>query len=261
MAHVALNTGGGSERAYIGYNVSKANELMNRIAEAYKNMGIYTQQQWEPVYKTLQAHWIGEDEQDYEARLADRICTLYNNAYNLAQSSLDTIEGLAYAWHDFQQKNTLTGDTAKNSLFSSFKVEKPVISRPKEDDPIVKPHLIYLTDEDNRGLRYATSKREIESAVDNFVAQIKAQTNNLFDEIQTDQAFFGEQASSIKNYITKTGDAIAEVTIAVKDMYNALDQLMTQNYSSSDANIQSSIQEANTQIDQSLNDLGSSRWS
>ena len=92
----------------IGYNVKRANELMESIAQAYKDLGIYTKEQWDGVLYILQGQWIGEDEQDFEKRLADRICTLYLNASELANNSIETIAGLAQAWHDFQQKNTIT---------------------------------------------------------------------------------------------------------------------------------------------------------
>lgn len=250
---------------HIGYNVTKAKELMENIATAYENMGIYTKDQWEGVYRTLQTNWVGEDEQDFEAKLAQRICDLYVNAYNLAQSSIDTIKGLVTAWYQFQQKNTLSGDASsgnKGSWFfgaggNKFGIDDVTI---KKNDKIVEPHLVQLTNETNRGLKDAASKTNIQAAVDSFVGKIKAQTATLFDEIQTNQAFFGEQTGTIKSYITKVGDAIAEVTIAVKDMYTALDQLVGSSYSTAQSDIQQQFTQASGNVDKSLNDLGSSRW-
>lgn len=249
--------------AYIGYNVNKANELMDNIAKAYENMGIYTREQWEGVYKTLQANWIGEDEQDFETKLAQRICDLYINAYNLAQSSIDTIDGLITAWHEFQQKNTLNGkeSAGKKSFLwfggNKFGSDKPTI---RKIDDIVKEHLVALDNNTDRGLQAADSKAKIQSSIDTFVGQIKSKTNDLFDEIQTNQAFFGEQTTTIKNYITKVGDAIAEVTIAIKDMYTALDQLTGSSYTKATEDVSSQFTEANSKVDQSLNDLGQTRW-
>ena len=255
----------------IGYNVNKAKELMENIARAYENMGIYTKEQWEGVYRTLQTHWVGEDEQDFETKLAARICNLYANAYNLAQSSIDTIVGLVNAWYQFQKRNTIDGSASAGkaatglggflgigSAANQFSIEAPTIN--KVDD-IVTPHLVPLDNNTNRGLKDATSKATIQSSVDAFVAQIKAQTDKLFDEIQTNQAFFGEQTSTIKSYIGKVGAAIAEVTIAIKDMYSALDQLVGTSYTTAQSDIQSQFTDATGAVDQSLNDLGSTRWS
>lgn len=250
---------------HIGYNVNKAKELMENIAKAYEDMGVYTKDQWEGVYKALQTNWVGEDEQDFESKLAKRICDLYVNAYNLAQSSITTIEGLVNAWHEFQQKNTLTGDASAGNKGgflgfggNKFSIDAPTI---KKEDKIVEAHLVQLDNNTNRGLKDAASKSNIKSSVDTFVGQIKAKTNTLFDEIQTNQAFFGEQTSTIKSYVTKVGDAIAEVTIAIKDMYSALDQLVGTSYSTAQTDIKSQFTKASGSVDQSLNDLGSSRWS
>lgn len=250
--------------AYIGYNVKKANELMQNIANAYKDLGIYTPQQWEDVYKTLQREWVGEDEQDFETELADRICKLYNNAYNLVQGSLDTIKGLVKSWYEFQQKNTLSGNQStgnKGGIFgiggNGFGLEDISIV---PNEKIVSPHLVQLTPESNRGLQSADSKSKIQTSIDAFVKEIKKQTENLFEEIQTNQAFFGEQTNTIKNYIVKVGEAVGEVTVAVKDMYNALDQLVGSNYSSTIENINEGFSKASGNVDTSLNDLGSSRW-
>lgn len=248
---------------HIGYNVNKAKELMENIAIAYKDMGIYTKEQWEGVYRTLQENWVGEDEQDFETRLAERICNLYINAYNLAQSSVDTIEGLVRAWYEFQSKNTLSGDASAGfvgpkGMSNAFSIDKPSI---KKEDKIVEAHLKMIGNNTDRGLRDASSKTKIQTAIDTFIGQIKSQTATLFDEIQTNQAFFGEQTNTIKAYITKVGDAIAEVTIAIKDMYNALDQLVGTSYGSAQTDIESQFNQAGSTVEQSLTDLSSSRWS
>ena len=253
----------------IGYNVKKAEELMNNIARQYEQMGIYTKEQWEGVYRTLQANWVGEDEQDFETKLAYRICILYDNAYNLAQSSIDTIAGLVDAWYQFQKNNTLDGaeSAGKTGGFlgigdNRYSINKPSIKRKNpENDGIVGPHLVQLSNDTNRGLKDASSKSIIQGAVDTFVAQIKAQTNNLFEEIQTNQAFFGDQTTTIKAYIGRVGEAIAEVTVAVKDMYNALDQLAGSSYTTAQSDIQNQFNEASSNVEQSLNDLGNTRWS
>ena len=96
----------------IGYNVKQANELMDNIAEAYKNLGIYTNEQWKGVVDALQANWVGEDEQDFEQKLAQRICNLYINASKLAEGCVNTIAGLSQAWYDFQSRNILDGESA-----------------------------------------------------------------------------------------------------------------------------------------------------
>lgn len=240
----------------IGYNVKQANELMDKVADAYKNLGIYTKDQWNAVTDVLQREWVGEDEQDFEKRLAERICTLYVNACELATSCVNTIGGLAQAWYEFQQKNTLSGEVAEGK--GRFNVDIPKI---KMDDQIIKAKPKSISNNDDRGLREASSKTTIQTAVSDFVGEIKKKTEGLFGEIEANNAFFGDQTAGIKSYIDKVGYAIGEVTAAVKDMYTALDTLASSSYTTATSDISQQFTTASTNVENSLNDLGTSRWS
>ena len=240
----------------IGYNVKQANELMDNIAEAYKNLGIYTREQWNGVVDALQANWVGEDEQDFEQKLADRICNLYLNASNLAEGCVNTIAGLAQAWYDFQSRNTLDGESAIGK--SKINIDIPKI---KKDDQIVKAKIKTISNNEDRGLRDASSKANIQEAVNTFVGQIKAKTDGLFQEIDANAAFFGDQTANIKSYVEKVGSAIAEVTIAVKDMHEALEKLANSSYTTASSDIKEQFTQASSNVESSLNDLGNSRWS
>lgn len=239
----------------IGYNVSQAETLMDEIKTAYENMKIYTEEQWGTLVTTLQAEWVGEDEQDYEKEFADRICKLYDNAYNVAQGAITTIEGLVNAWYEFQAKNTLSGENASMRGFHS--VSAPKIKR---ESKIVSAKLKTFTKETNRGLASETSKTTIENAVSKFVSEIKAQTANLFNKIEVNSAFFGNQTTNIKLYIEEAGKAVGEVTVAVKDLNDALAKLVGTNYTTAIEDISTQFDTAKTSVEQSLSELGSSRW-
>ena len=228
----------------IGYNVKEANELMEKIADAYKDLGIYTKDQWQGITDVLQNEWVGEDEQDYEKKLAERLCLLYQNAYSLTNSCVETIAGLAQAWYDFQSKNTLSGEVAEGK--GKININKPKI---KSDDEIVKSKQKSIGNNDDRGLREASSKTTIQTAVSDFVGKIKEKTAGLFDEIQANTAFFGDQTTNIKTYIDKVGAAIGEVTVAVKDMYNALDTLAATSYTTASSDIAEQFTTASTNVE------------
>lgn len=240
----------------IGYNVKQANELMDNIAEAYKNLGIYTNEQWKGVVDALQANWVGEDEQDFEQKLAQRICNLYINASKLAEGCVNTIAGLSQAWYDFQSRNILDGESAIGK--SKININIPKI---KKEDQIVKARIKTISNDEDRGLRDASSKVNIQEAVNTFVGQIKQRTDGLFQEIDANTAFFGDQTANIKSYVERVGSAIAEVTIAVKDMNEALEKLANSNYTTSSADIKEELTKASSNVETSLNDLGNSRWS
>ena len=82
----------------IGYNVKNAREVANNIKRAYNDLGRYTESEWNNIVRTLQREWIGVDEQDFEKKLAERICTLYVDAHNVANGAINTISNLANAW-------------------------------------------------------------------------------------------------------------------------------------------------------------------
>ena len=239
----------------IGYNVKQAEEVMKKVATAYKNLGIYTKEQWDPVVNVLQENWIGEDEQDFEKKFAERVCTLYSNAYNLAKGSVDTIASLVDAWYEFQANNTISGERAEQR--GKVKVDTPSI---KAEDSVVKYKAKNISENEDRGLANENSKATIQTAISEFVSQIKQRTTGLFQEIQTNEAFFGEQSNSIKAYIEKCGEAIGEVTVAVKDMNDALDVLANTSYTTASSDIQQEFSNAASSVEASLNDLGSSRW-
>lgn len=239
----------------IGFNVKKTNDLMANVAKAYNDLGIYTQEQWQPLITVLQNNWIGEDEQDFEKELAKRICTLYTNAYDLVNSCVNTLAGLAQAWYDFQQKNTLSGAAAESR--GAIDIDIPSITKV---DPIVEPKTKEFSNDTDRGLSSSSSKTSIQQAVETFVNDIKKETSGLFEAIQVNNAFFGGQTSTIKTYVEKVGVAVGEVTVAVRDMYEKLDQLASTNYNTATTDINTQMGTSTTEVETRVNDLGNSKW-
>lgn len=249
----------------VGYNVSKTNKLMEDIKKAYEDMKLYITDEWPTLLNVLHTEWVGEDEQDFEDKLAQKICNLYENAYNLAQNSITTVYGLANSWYEFQKNNTLEGAESSGrtgGLFgiggNRFGLDEVKISH---NDKIVEKQLVQLTNDMDRGLANSDSARKIQSAVTDFVNTTKKKTEDLFNEIQVNQAFFGEQTRNIKIYIDKTGAAVGEVTVALKDMYSALETLAGSSYTKASEDVSAQFQQSTNDIESSLNELGSSRWS
>ena len=113
----------------------------------------------------------------------------------------------------------------------------------------------------DRGLQSATSGSTIQFSMSQFIGDIRTKTNGLFEEIQTNNAFFGEQTQTIKAYVEKVGYAIGEVTVAVKDMYDELSRLAFSSYTSATENVSTQFNEISGQVESSLDELGQSRWS
>lgn len=251
----------------IGYNIGQANEVMSNIQTKFKELEGKIYQNWPAVETTLQKEWSGEDEQDFETKFAETICSLYTKAGAIAQYAINIIENVTTEWYNFQKKNTLSGgESAGNAggLFgiggNKFNLEVPKIS---PSEKIISAKLVQLTNDSFRGLiNGATSATNIKTKVDEFVNQTKKDTNDLFNEIETSSAFYGSQTTALKSLIEKAGTAIGDVTIAVKDLYDALDKLAATNYSASDENVGTAISgDAITKMEQAVEEsVGNSRW-
>lgn len=252
---------------YIGFNLKKADEMIEKVVEEYNNLGIYTKDQWMPLKETLRKEWIGPDELDFEKKLVERICKLYVESYKLAKKCTETLASLSDQWVRFQRKNTIDGSTADNfdagsiSIWEKIKNWLTGATTLKYNDSIIDfVNDLKMDANVNRGLQNANSKANIQSALNDFVLTIKNRTKELFEAIEPNQAFFGEQSSSIKQYIEATGVAIAEVTTAVKDMNDALEVLASSSYTTASSDVSSAYSTAKSTVESSVEELGSSRW-
>ena len=239
----------------IGYNIQKGEELRDKICYAYEALGLYAEEQWEPVKNTLRNNWVGEDEQDYEKKLIEKICKLYVDSYNIVNSATTTIKNLTNAWFEMQRNNTLDGSAT--SLSSGINLDDVTIS---PNDQIIRFNQLTFNDNTNRGLVNSDSPAQIKSALETFVNGIKSKTDSLFEEITVNEAFFGLQTNAIKGYIDECGKAIAEVTIAVKDIYDAVDVLLSRNYVNATSDVSTEMNSGKSDVASSTDALGSSKW-
>ena len=240
----------------IGYNVAQANAVMHQIADAYSKVGDFIEEEWPGVRDEIQKKWVGEDEQDFETKFAQRISTLYDNAYEVADASIKTIYNLANSWHEFQKSNTLDGTLTADTQ-STFELDEVIVEKREN---IAKPNLITITNDMTRGLSDANSAQRIQTRVGQYVESLRNKMGGLFNEIQADSAFFGQQRQNINNYIQNSGKAMYEVTVAVKDLTQALNVLAYKSYSNSDESVNSQMETAATNIESSAENLGDSRW-
>ena len=239
----------------IGYNISQAKQLMEDIAQNYKDLASSISTEWDSVVSTLQTEWIGEDEQNFEGKFAERLCTLYENAHELAKGSCETIADLAESWNKFQASNNLDG-SASNS--SGITIDIPDLSF---TNPIVEQNEITFDEAIDRGLRSSGSAGVIQQTVTDYVNNIKEAANNMFGEIKSNNAFFGEQTASIDSFIVAVGEAIGEVLVAVKDLFTALETLAQSNYTESVSSVTETMGENTTTVQNSVDNLGESKWS
>ena len=234
----------------IGYNVSEAENLMRNLIESYDSLGKTIENEWTRVVQVLQNEWIGEDEQDYEIKLVKKVNSLYTNAYNLVQTSCNTIVNMVSTWHEFQQNNTINGE--KGTDIGKSEATMPSITKNEE---LLKAKEKTFSATDDRGLRQNSSAQTIKTSMDSYISNIDAKTKDLYYKIKSSNAFFGEQTTSIDGYISKLGDAIIQVVTSIKDLYNALDTLASTQYTSTSTESAVSFTSNLDKVDQSVSTL------
>ena len=155
----------------IGYNVTKINELMKDLAEAYNNCGNTISEGWPAVSQTMQQYWIGEDEQSYEDTFCKRMCEMYVSACNIVKNLTTNLKSLGTEWHNFQQKNLLEGA----SLPANFAVNlEDVTITPNEK--IISMRAANVNDSIDRGVKDGALSA-IQSAMSEYLNNIKSRLN------------------------------------------------------------------------------------
>lgn len=238
---------------FYGYNREEINELMEEVAKTYNQLGEYMSEGWPRVSSAMQANWKGVDEQDYEAKLAKRMNTLYTNTTQLIQASLETIKALGESWRDFQNKNRLQGGDGDSQVAdATFEFTIPSIQT-YDMASIVKLNENSFSGE-NLGLRDGGGAN-IRNAVDEYTTSIENNIKSIYGRIDSNKAFLGSQGQNVNDFIVAVGDGVKSLATDVADMYQALDTLTDTGYTTADTDASTSINNARNQVDQAVSEI------
>lgn len=244
---------------YIGYNIKKINEVMEGIRDAYAEATKKVDEMYNHWFQpSLRQHWVGPDEQDFEKKFVERLNNLLRETDNLAKNAIDNIFLLGEAWADFQDKNTIGGESTGQGAVLKSQLSKP---------PLIMASVILFTaiefnGSENLGLATSGSAGQLAAQLQAFVDQTKSSIKQLFDAVEVGNAFFGEQQTTkVKGYVEKVGEVLGIVTTSVKDFDEAMATLTGTSYSSADASASESYSSAESSLESGLGELGSSRWS
>lgn len=243
---------------YIGYNIKKINEVMEGISTAYSESTKKVEEMYNQWFQpSLRQHWIGPDEQDFEKKFVDRLNELLTNSEILAKNAIDTMYSLGEAWCDFQDTNTIGGESTGQGAALKAQLVKPPVSY-KE---FISFSAIEFNGSENLGLATPSSAGQLKAQLEAFVTNTKSSIKQLFDAVDSNNAFFGDQAVKVRNHVDKVGEVLGTLTTAVKDFDEAMASLTDSSYTYSDANVAEEF--SNTEVDllNGLDGLGSSRWS
>ena len=242
----------------VGFNISKGRELMENVAKQYNELQLYLGNEWETVYKGLQTEWVGEDEISFEKNFADRINQLNEDAYYLVRNTIFQINHLIESWVEFQSQNVIVGGAAPEVNYSQFIEGVPDVNFV---NPVVQAHPQQITADMDRGLVSESSRSKLEEVVTNFVSEVKAKTSGLFESIEVNQAFFGDQTASIKSYVEQVGKSVGEVSTSVKDLHDALEQLTGTNYQQATSEVNDILNKYTSDVENKVSETyAGKRW-
>ena len=104
------------------------------------------------------------------------------------------------------------------------------------------------------------SAMTVQSVIETFVQKVQQKTSNVFINIATDHAFFGEQKGAVRGFIESVSRTLGVVATAIKDLYEVLNQVAKTNYQNMQSQGMEALSRGASQIEQEVNELGSSRW-
>ncbi|CCY47215.1 unknown [Firmicutes bacterium CAG:822] len=238
----------------IGYNVTKINELMKELADAYNRCGNTISEGWPAVSQTMQQYWVGEDEQSYEKAFCKRMCEMYVNACEIVKNLTKNLKGLGTEWHNFQQKNLLKDAESVGSF--SANLEDVQITA---NEQIISMRQANVTDSTDRGVKEGALSA-IQSSMSEYLSNIKRSLQDIYSGIDGSTAFLGSQQSqTINRYIETIGQSLGSVVTAANDIYTALEQLTQSAYSQSESEVSSQFNSSNAQSEIE-GQLGDMKW-
>ena len=173
---------------YIGYNVNKINEVMQDVNAACVSFSSKVGNSFESVKSSMRREWIGPDQQDFEEELIKRLNKLLENTKALAINTNQNLYNLGVAWADFQDRNTLDGKSTGMGKQLKSALEKP---GKFNVEPIVFSKISFNAGQ-NLGLANASSISTVQNSLGTFVSDIKRDSKMLFEQIDSQNAFFGE---------------------------------------------------------------------
>lgn len=233
----------------LGYNVSKIQELLEKMVNSRGEVKSAMQNGWNNMKGVLRTQWIGADEQSFENKLAQRLIELYDNVQDNTFIFVQNVGNLGKSWIEFQKNNIIEGGGANENPVS---LQIPDLSKDQLQLDLTK---IDLTNATDLGLKEGKASAErITSAVQDYVKEVYTKTEQAYSNMDSTAAFLGdEQKTQINKYLSDMGTALAKVTSCVKDLNDAMTQLVA-NYTLQQQNI---VESSSKKVDNLVDNEGS----
>lgn len=212
---------------FTGYNIQEIENLANAVKASYSRLGEVMAEPWPSLQTTMQAEWVGPDEQSYEKKLADDIAFLYNECSASITTLMRNIVTMGEAWKEFQSRNIISGaDTfrAAGQLEAAMTLTPYDIVR--DGGVVLKP--ANYDRYTNYGLTNGQgSYNTINNALEAYISGVKAGVDTLYRSLDSSKAFLGGgQAAAINEYMVRIGQAVANLSTSHNQVKEALATLL-----------------------------------
>lgn len=225
----------------IGYNIGKINELIDAVSSGYGNITAAIEENWSPLYSDFRDEWIGPDADSYISELGKCLNEVEKSCAEAIRAVGDNLQKIGEAWKHFQNQNTLEG--AQITPITT-EIKTIVI---KESNGVPIPEARSFGVDEKLGLKSAGAAGILSGKITDYVNKVLDQVRNLYQNIEVNTAFFGEQAHAIQDYLDSVRDAVQNLIKCVDNINEALKGLVDQ-YSKQEAEVKSQVANQSSNI-------------
>ena len=237
----------------IGYNVQKAQELMDQIAATYNKMASTIGGNWISLEAIMKKEWVGPDEVAMQNEIAGRLIQLHKDCHVTVKQVVKNICEIERGWRDFQGRNKVSGGKYGVEIDKIKQLEPPSIND-SEIEQFVKTNVsLDFAEGINLGLTNGeSSAANIKSQAQEFSTSVHSYVSKMYNELDASNAFLGgSQATEIDKYLSNIGEGLGRFLSSFKDLYDALDVLAKQNYTDSASQVGTDLNQSSIEIDSS----------
>ncbi|MBR6690245.1 MAG: hypothetical protein IKL65_02825 [Bacilli bacterium] len=210
----------------LGYKPVEIRNLLEQIDKAYENLGEAIMEGWPALSNFLGLEWVGSDEVDYEAELANKIRAIYKGYSEIANVSKKNIIQAYNRWVEMQNTNRISGGTVGQAT----RVFHEILFAPVKMlniDAVVKAPIRVFTESMDFGLMNGVnSANNINNSIYKYVNNVIDRINKLSNTLSSANGFFGSQSQEITGYLRMTMNVYRKIQLHLEDLQIILKDLI-----------------------------------
>lgn len=236
----------------IGYNQSQVVEVVENMKGALSSLKTAMQDNWPTMKSTFRANWVGEDEDGFEESFRQAIVAMYENCDRVSVNAIKFIVDVANNWAEWQ--------SSVSTQFGGSTVTQLELEIPQEDTLEISEDRQTFTQNVDRGLTDAGAEQNLVSSIDDYVNNVKASFENVYEGIQTSAAFIGsEQARAMDSFVHGLNESMRNILTMVDSFKTETIPELVRAYSEHQTQVANDASAAKNTIDESVSSIGSNQ--